>query len=68
MTIGLEKTNMIAQDGKFSPNITIEGYSLDAICFLDGSHLHLPQIDISNSLSLDAEVSSRFIKAASIMA
>ena len=34
----------------------------------DGSHLHLPQIDISSPLSLDAEVSSRIAKATSIMA
>ena len=63
LTISLKKTNNMAQDNKSPSNITISG------CFLEMVHTFTYlKSTIYSSLSLDAEVSSRITKAATIMA
>ena len=63
LTISLKKTNIMAQYARFLPNITIDGCSFKVV----NTFTYL-RLTISSSLSLDAKVSSKIAKAASIKA
>ena len=62
LTISLKKTNVMAQGTDHPPNITINGYMLEAVCnftYLGSS--------ISRSRTLETEVNSRIAKATAVM-
>ena len=61
-TISLKKTNVMAQGTDHPPTITIDGHVLKAVD--DFTYLGST---ISSSLTLEAEISSRIVKAATVM-
>ena len=63
LTISLKKTNVLGQDTKAPPVITIANYELDSVC-----HFTYLGSTITDNLSLDAEIDKRIGKAASTVA
>ena len=63
LTISIKKTNIMAQDAASLPTITIDDCNLDAV----DSFTYLGS-NISSTLSLEDEISSRIGKAATVMA
>ena len=59
LTISLKKTNVLGQDTKAPPVISIDDYELDAVC----TFTYLGST-ITDNLSLDAEIDKRIGKAA----
>ena len=63
LTISLKKTNIMGQDVSNTPNICIDDYTLDVVeefTYLGST--------ISSNLSIDADITKRIGKAASVMA
>ena len=63
LTISLSKTNIMRQGIDYQPNISINGHNLDVV----DDYVYLGS-NISSTLSLDKEVSTRIGKAAAVMA
>ncbi|KAK3731269.1 hypothetical protein RRG08_025811 [Elysia crispata] len=63
LTISLKKTNVNAQRTETTPNIAINGYTLEVV-----ENFTYLGSTISSSLSIDLEIKSRVAKAATVMA
>ena len=63
LKISLKKTNVMAQDAGHPPTIAIDRYNLEVV-----ENFTYLGSTISNSLSIDVEVSSRIAKAVAVMA